>query len=268
MSFEPGPRPFPPAPEPVASPQAPPVALSAPAVARRWPPVPWLVGVAAGALTVAAVVAIAWPVTPLDPQVPSPPAASPTIDHETVAQVRAEPPPPPEPVETTKVPSVVVTADAVAPIVAAAEPATVPRGPKAQARWHVRQMEERAEAPPSRQTLITDAYGRPVGHTTYLAESETDLPLRLSAVVDPKEGDAFAVIENERTGTVATYGEGRMLWPGVLPGVWVVDIEPGVVHLLDLGERKFEYLTFTKSKPKPKAKRRTRRSTRRRTRRR
>jgi hypothetical protein len=35
-----------------------------------------------------------------------------------------------------------------------------------------------------------------------------------------------------------------MLRPGVLPGVWIVAIEPGVVHLLDLESNRYEFLTF------------------------
>lgn len=230
----------------------------------------WVAGIGAGVVACAGVVAMAWPITDVMPQVPTPPSVEAKIAHQDVGRVVPEPPPPPAAKVKTKPSHVAVDVDTTAPPSPAADPPAspppeppavdeAPRGPRAQARLHVQRLEAKAEAPAARQTLITDAYGRPMGNTEYLAEAKTDLPLRLSAIVDPTGGDAFAVIEDEKTGTVATYGEGKMLWPGVLPGVWVVDIQPGVVHLLDLRENKFEYLTYTKAKPNRPARRPTKR---------
>jgi hypothetical protein len=112
-------------------------------------------------------------------------------------------------------------------------------------------VEELSDAAAARtSTPITDEFGRLVGSTQYRGEKETKLPLRLSAVVNPTVGEPFAIIEDQHTGMVASYDEGGMLWPGVLPGVWVIDVNPGVVHLLDLETNSFEYLTFTKPPPR------------------
>jgi hypothetical protein len=56
---------------------------------------------------------------------------------------------------------------------------------------------------------------------------------------------------------VASYREGGMLWPGTLPGVWVLDVDAGVVHLLDLKNNAFEYLTFAKPPPRKRTRRRS-----------
>lgn len=93
---------------------------------------------------------------------------------------------------------------------------------------------------------IADEFDREVGRTRYPKEHETKRPLRLSAIVDPKGTAPFAVIEHEQSGLALSYRVGSMLRPGVLPGVWVVGVEAGVVHLLDLEDRSFEYLTFSK----------------------
>ena len=63
----------------------------------------------------------------------------------------------------------------------------------------------------SRGKPIEDEFGRTVGFVRYRSEIATDLPLRLSAIVDPDDGPAFAAIRNEVTGL------GRRL-PGGNPG--------------------------------------------------
>lgn len=90
---------------------------------------------------------------------------------------------------------------------------------------------------------IEDDFGRTVGFERYRSEIATDLPLRLSAIVDPNDGAAFAAIRNEKTGLAGAYRAGTE----VSPGVWVVRVESGVVHLLDLRRSGFQYLTFAKS---------------------
>lgn len=104
-------------------------------------------------------------------------------------------------------------------------------------------------------SAIEDGFGRRVGHERFRGERETDLPLALSAVVDPQDGPPFATIRNERTGLAGAYQTGGR----VSPGVWVVGVESGVVHLLDVRRREFEYLTFAEPKARPKKKRRRRR---------
>jgi hypothetical protein len=146
------------------------------------------------------------------------------------------------------------------------EPRPVPKTPRARAELLVEDMSRTATVPGS--APIEDEFGRLIGYKEYRGEKETKLPLRLSAIVNPQDDRApFAIIEDKDTGVVASYGEGGVLWPGVLPGVWVIDVDPGVVHLLDLKRNAFEYLTFTKP-PKRKYGRRSKKRTRKRRRRR
>jgi len=94
-----------------------------------------------------------------------------------------------------------------------------------------------------RRSAQAESNGR-AGRAKYPDEEATKQPLVLSAIVDPTDSSPFAVIEHEDAGFVSSYRPGTMIWPGILPGVWVIDIRPGVVHLLDLESSSFEFLTF------------------------
>lgn len=173
---------------------------------------------------------LATALAPVDPPRPEPPPPAPP-EPKPAVQERPEPadPEPPGP-EANASPK--------ADIEPEPQRRLVPPGPgatRAERVTYARQVVER---------IRRSARAGSAGQATYPDEEATKQPLVLSAIVNPTDSSPFAVIEHEDAGFVSSYRPGTMIWPGILPGVWVIDIRPGVVHLLDLESSSFEFLTF------------------------